>query len=206
MPEWYFVRHGETKWNAERRVQGHTDIPLHDRGRQSLQYTAKRLASINFDFVYSSDLVRATETAELILKANQLNRPEVNIDPTLREVSFGDFEGMTWEEMSSTVDGLRLHQDMRNLDYAPPGGESYRDLLNRLAKFALLLETNHVRDNVLIVGHGAALRALVVKLLGLADDAYWSLTGLGSGSITRVSNRRSGNVLLSWNDIGHFPT
>ena len=206
MSEWYFVRHGETEWNFERRVQGHTDIPLHDPGRHALKFTAKRLAVTKFDFVYSSDLIRATETAKLILEANQFSPPDLIIDVTLREVSFGDFEGMTWEEMSLIDDGLRLHQDMRNLDYSPPRGESYRDLLNRLAKFADHLEKNHASDNVLIVGHGAALRALIVKLLRLNDEAYWSLTGLGSGSITRVSSRLSGNVLLSWNDIGHFPT
>ena len=52
MAEWYFVRHGETKWNAERRVQGHTDIPLHEPGRNALQFTAKRLALVHFDFIY----------------------------------------------------------------------------------------------------------------------------------------------------------
>jgi broad specificity phosphatase PhoE len=205
MAEWYFVRHGETKWNAERRVQGHTDIPLHEPGRNALQFTAKKLALVHFDFIYSSDLVRATETAEIIIAGSKTNPPEVRIDPMLREVSFGDFEGMTWEEMSSSDQGLRLHQDQRNLDYAPPKGESYRDLLNRLSKFADFLQLNHAKDDVLIVGHGAALRALVVKLLGLNDQAYWSLTGLGSGSITRLSCRRTGNVMINWNEVGHFP-
>lgn len=205
MGEWYFVRHGETKWNAQRRVQGHTDIPLHDPGRSALQFTAKRLALVHFDFIYSSDLVRATETAEIIIAENKATPPEACVDPALREVSFGDFEGMTWEEMSSSDEGLRLHQDQRNLDYAPPRGESYRDLLNRLAKFADFLQSHHANDDVLIVGHGAALRALVVKLLGLEDKAYWSLTGLGSGSITRVRSRSTGNVMINWNEVGHFP-
>ena len=75
MAEWYFVRHGETKWNAERRVQGHTDIPLHEPGRNALQFTAKRLALVHFDFIYSSDLVRATETAEITVSYTHLTLP-----------------------------------------------------------------------------------------------------------------------------------
>lgn len=205
MADWYLVRHGETRWNAEQRVQGHTDVPLHGHGREQVAGTAARLADVSFHATYSSDLTRARESAEIIIASSNTGPHELCIDQSLREVSFGVFEGMTWNEIDNAYSPLRVHLGSRNLDYRPDGGESYRELLDRLGGFAESLKQRHADQDVLVVGHGAALRALVVRLLGLPYDAYWMLTGLGSASISKVRNRHGHTSLVAWNDVGHLP-
>ena len=202
MTDWCLVRHGETQWNAERRVQGHTDVPLHDGGREQAALTGQRLADTRFGAVYSSDLVRARETAEIIVAVSNTGPYEIVIDQRLREVSFGKLEGLTWTEMDEGVQAVRFVQD---LDFAPEGGESYRQMLDRLGGFAEMLKERHPHDDVLVVGHGAAFRALAVRLLGLPDDTFWSLSGLRSASISRVRRREDGHTaLFAWGDAGHL--
>ena len=205
MNDWYLVRHGETQWNAERRVQGHTDVPLHDGGREQALRTGQRLADTRFGAVYSSDLIRARETAEIIVAASNTGPYEIVFDERLREVSFGKLEGKTWTEMDG-VDGVReAVQNERDLDFAPPGGESYREMLDRLGAFAEMIKERHANDDVLVVGHGAAFRALAVRLLGLPDETFWSLSGLRSASISRVRRRDDGRTaLFAWSDAGHL--
>ena len=202
MNDWYLVRHGETTWNAERRVQGHTDVPLHDGGREQAALTGRRLADVRFGAVYSSDLIRARETAEIIVAASNTGPYEIVFDQRLREVSFGEVEGKTWTEMD---EGVRAVQHERNLDFAPPGGESYRQMLDRLGGFAEMLRERHPHDDVLVVGHGAAFRALAVRMLSLPDETFWSLSGLRSASISRVRRRDDGRTaLFAWSDAGHL--
>ena len=202
MNDWYIVRHGETQWNAERRVQGHTDVPLHDGGREQAALTGRRLADTRFAAVYSSDLVRARETAEIITAASNTGPYEIVFDERLREISFGKLEGKTWTEMD---DAIRAVQHEQDLDFAPDGGESYRELLDRLGAFAEMLRERHTHGDVLVVGHGAAFRALAVRLLRLPDEAFWSLSGLRSASISRVRRRDDGRTaLFAWSDAGHL--
>ena len=202
MNDWYLIRHGETQWNAERRVQGHTDVPLHDGGRAQAALTGRRLADTEFGAVYSSDLVRARETAEIIVAASNTGPYEIVFDERLREVSFGKLEGKTWTEMD---DEIRAVQHIQDLDFAPPGGESYRQMLDRLGGFAETIKEHHAHDDVLVVGHGAAFRALAVRLLDLPDETFWSLSGLRSASISRVRRRDDGRTaLFAWSDAGHL--
>ena len=202
MSDWYIVRHGETAWNAEQRVQGHTDVPLNDIGREQAALTGRRLAATRFAAVYSSDLVRARETAEIITAASNTGPYEIIHDERLREISFGALEGKTWAEMDDVMQSVR---DTQSLDFAPDGGESYRDLLERLGGFAEMLRERHPNRKVLVVGHGAAFRALVVRLLHLPDAAFWSFAGLRSASISRVRRRKGGHAaLIAWSDAGHL--
>ena len=205
MSVWRLVRHGETQWNAEQRVQGQTDVPLNETGREQAALTGKRLARVRFRAIYSSDMSRARETAEIIAAASASAPPDVVLDARLREVAFGELEGMTWAEIEARGSGLHVRQDQRDLDYRPEGGESYRELLGRLGDFAAALEERHPADDVLVVGHGAALRALVVRLLRLPDEAFWAISGHGSAGITRVRRRRDGHAaLIGWSDVGHL--
>lgn len=205
MTVWHLVRHGETQWNAEQRVQGQIDVPLNDTGRRQAALTGERLASVRFRAVYASDMSRAIETAEIIAAASKTSPPAVAVDARLKEVAFGALEGMTWAEIEAEGSGLHVRQEQRDLDYRPKGGESYRELLSRLGGFAAMLEERHPRDDVLVVGHGAALRALVVRLLRLPDDAFWAISGHGSAGVTRVRRRGDGHaVLIGWSDVGHL--
>ncbi|MCY4583844.1 MAG: histidine phosphatase family protein, partial [Chloroflexi bacterium] len=162
----------------------------------------QRLADTRFEAVYSSDLVRARETAEIIVAASNTGPYEIVFDQRLREVSFGKLEGKTWTEMD---DEIKAVQHERDLGFAPPGGESYRELLDRLGGFADMLQERHTNGDVLVVGHGAAFRALVVRMLQLPDEAFWSFSGLRSASVSRVRRRDDGRtVLFAWSDAGHL--
>ncbi len=224
MARWYLVRHGETEWNAQQRIQGHTDIPLSESGKEEAALTGARLAAIPFAAVYTSDLVRTQQTAEAILAARSSSHvrrgpvegsgaieapapgeaPPVHVRPSLRELRYGIFEGKTWEEIRELEPSLRARPRDLHLDWAPEGGETFRQLIDRLAGFARELEERHAHDDVLVVSHGGALRALVVALLGLPYEAFSRIRGLAPASISIVTRERGSQALTAWNDIGHL--
>ena len=204
MAQWYLIRHGETDWNAEGRVQGQTDVPLNALGRAQAAGSAARLADIGFAAAYASDLSRARETAGVIVAA-LASAPEVQLRASLREVAYGELEGARWEEVRASTGELRDSQGAyHDLDLKPGGGESHRDLLERLAGFARELESRHPDDDVLVVSHGGALRALAVALLGLPEDAFWRMRGLLPASVSIIRHEARFSTLVAWNDVGHL--
>ena len=204
MARWYLVRHGETAWNAENRVQGQTDVPLHDVGRREALLTGQRLADVRFAAAYSSDLSRATETARIILGAQNGEAPELTVDSVLREVSFGTYEGLTWSDIQNVDEPMANREVARDLDFTPPEGESFRQVLERIGPFAQALHDLHADEDALVVGHGGTLRALAVSLLGLPGETVWQLRGLRSASISVLHKDGAWTALTAWNDSGHL--
>ncbi len=135
------VRHGETDWNAERRWQGHTDVPLNERGREQARRLAASLAGGGVDAIYSSDLTRARETAEIV--AGRLGLPVV-IDSDLREIDVGSREGLTGEEV-----GIR--------EWDGESKEAHRD--RTLRSLARIVD-GHPGSRVVVVAHGGTLRRM----------------------------------------------
>lgn len=204
MARWFLVRHGETQWNAEERIQGQTDIPLYGVGRGEASLTGKRLANTPFAAAYSSDLGRTQETARIILDAQSGTPPAIETHATLREVGYGIFEGMTWSEIRDKDKRMGDRQFVRDLDFAPPKGETFREVLARTASFATMLQERHSTDDVLVVGHGGSLRALAINILGLPHEAFWQLRGLHPASISIVLQDGGVAALTAWNDSGHI--
>jgi probable phosphoglycerate mutase len=97
----YLIRHGQTDWNLERRIQGHTDIPLNDKGKSDAEKAAEEISQLKIDKIISSDLQRAKETAKII--AECFKRCPIIFDNRLREISFGDLEGVCVSDISSDV-------------------------------------------------------------------------------------------------------
>jgi broad specificity phosphatase PhoE len=161
----YFVRHGETDWNAERRLQGQLDIPLNDVGRlQSAQsgstlrrlIAAGRKAPADFAFI-SSPLSRARETMEILRDVLGLPRAGYAVEPRLAELSFGRWEGLTYPEVRA-LDGLALVlRDRDKWNFAAPQGESYADLLSRVREWHASVE-----GDVIVAAHGGVARVLMV--------------------------------------------
>jgi broad specificity phosphatase PhoE len=207
MARWVLVRHGETAWNVEERIQGWTDVPLHDVGRREAALTAARLADFHFVAAYASDMERTQETARIILDA-QTAAPALETDPALREISFGAFEGLTWTEMREREPRMADREVVRHLDFTPEDGESFRQLLERTGIFATTLRERHADDDVLVVAHGGSLRALAVRMLGLPDESVWQLRGLHSASISVISQGALAGgdppALTAWTDWGHL--
>jgi broad specificity phosphatase PhoE len=144
------VRHGETDWNAEGRLQGHTDRPLNDYGRQQAKDLAERLADEGADAIYASDLARAKETAEIL--GARLGLPVV-IDPNLREKNWGSWEGLTGDERIG-------------VEYVGESTEEHRDRVMRAVR---LIVERHPGQRVIVVTHGGSLRRIQAAVNGVAD-------------------------------------
>lgn len=156
------TRHGETDWNNQRRWQGHADQPLNDAGRDQARALAERLAGRAIDVVYSSDLVRAHETALII--AGRLGLP-VEVDAGLREVDVGDWSGRAHDEVEGLdPDGyLRWRQGGKGWN----GGESYEEMGERVIRTILRLAESHPGRTLLVVSHGGSIRACRAHAAGL---------------------------------------
>jgi broad specificity phosphatase PhoE len=147
--EFILVRHGETDWNADGRLQGHTDRPLSDFGRTQARRLAEELAGEEFDAIYASDLARARETAEIV--AAQLQQAVI-LDPDLREKNWG-----TWEGLTST----------ERLDVELVGESTAQHQLRMLAALGRIA-AEHPHGRVLVVTHGGSMRRVQAEALGFA--------------------------------------
>jgi broad specificity phosphatase PhoE len=178
----YLARHGETAWNAEGRLQGHTDVPLNARGRAQALALAAVLADRQLCRIVTSDLSRARETGELCAAALGLAPPTV--DARLRERGFGTFEGRTKADLARTEPVL-WRKWTSDPHASPPGGESYLALAERLAAGIGHVASSYAQPErpVLVVSHGAALRAFLAVALGL------EVPPLGNGTLYRVAFR-----------------
>ena len=196
----YIVRHGETEWNAQGRIQGHTDVPLSDRGREQARAAAHRLQGYAFDAAYSSDLSRTRETAEMIRGESVY---PLETTPMLREYHKGVFEGLTVHEYARQYPDQYEASLVNDLDFAPTGGESIRECSARLAGFARMLLERHLDDTVLVVGHGGSLRSLLVALMDLPLEANWKFV-MNNCALSVVYTYSDNAVLHLYNDTGHL--
>jgi broad specificity phosphatase PhoE len=164
-PLFYFVRHGETEWNAERRLQGQLDIPLNDIGRrQSAQcastlrglIAARRKASADFAFI-SSPLSRARETMEILRGGLDLPRDGYAIEPRLAELSFGRWEGLTYAEVRALDHWALAVRERDKWNFTTPEGESYAALLVRVRAWYA-----GVTGDIIVAAHGGVARVLMV--------------------------------------------
>ena len=183
------VRHGQTDWNLEGRIQGSTDIPLNDTGRAQARDVAARLAGARFDHIYASPLCRARETAVIIARELSLPAPLVTVG--LREHEFGDAEGLLW-------DAYRERFGARPDDV--PGAESLEQLTDRaLASLARIDVAARRRsaprlESVLVCTHGGVIRALLEHASGGTLPAPGER--LGNGSVHRFAMDGGGLRLL----------
>ena len=150
MTELYLVRHGETDWNRQRRIQGLTDIPLNDNGRRQARATGSLLARRIWNGVYSSPLLRAAETASII--AGELGLESPGLVPTLVERNYGDAEGLDFDEVE------RRFPDRHD---GVPGQESRDDVVARVLPALERLAAEHAGEALVVVSHGGAIRAVL---------------------------------------------
>ncbi|MDE2779967.1 MAG: histidine phosphatase family protein [Chloroflexota bacterium] len=200
MGTFYIVRHGETLWNAEGRIQGHTDVGLTERGREQARVTARRLSDIAFGAAYSSDMSRTRETAEIILGERDTPLKPV---PELREYNKGVFEGLTPEEYREQYPQLYESSLVNDPDFAPPGGETIRQCQSRISRFLSSLRELHPGDDVLIVGHGGSLRSGIVALLELPLEANWKFV-MHNCALSVVRTYPDNSVMHLYNDTSHL--
>jgi broad specificity phosphatase PhoE len=170
-----FIRHGETAFNASGRLQGQRDIPLNARGREQASSVGRRLSDmygseiVRLDVAgefWASPLGRTRETMEIARGAMGLERRNYKIDDRLKELTFGEWEGLTWREVEK-IDAAGVRARKANKwDFTPPGGESYAMLAMRVHSW---LEERD--DDCFVSAHGGVARALLFLIGGLAKDA-----------------------------------
>ena len=172
----YFIRHGETIWNKEKKIQGQSDIPLNEYGKELAHITAEAIKDIPFDIVYSSPLIRAKETAEILVKNRNL---EIYEHPLLTEMSFGEGEGESLPQIHTHPE-MKLHNFIHNPgEYTPPaGGETFEELYERCKTFIenYILPVEHEYASMLIVGHGALIRGMIHYINQRPSKDFWIVT------------------------------
>jgi broad specificity phosphatase PhoE len=195
------IRHGQTDWNNARRWQGHIDIPLNQTGLDQAKLVAERLSTWKLTAVYSSDLQRASQTAQIVAGKHKL-KPVLMAE--LRERNGGIFQGLTAAEIRSQFpEALRVFQSQGN---APPEGESNFEVAERLKKVVDRMVEDHRGETVDIVSHGGALAVLLAYALGfpLGQRARLSVGGNTGLSIIDIDDHGPRVTLL--NDVSHLPT
>ncbi len=157
------VRHGETEWNAQRRYQGQTDIPLSALGKRQAELAAERLVGRKIDAVYASDLKRAWETATAIAEKSGLS---ITPEPRLREMNFGLLEGMTFEEGQAKYPEM-IAAWLEDYNQPPKGGERFDEFTARIVSLLDELKGKHDGEIILLVAHGGPLGELLRLVLDL---------------------------------------
>lgn len=193
----YLIRHGQTAWNHAQRFQGHIDTPLNEVGRQQAKALARRLSNQSFDMIYSSDMLRATETASMICGLN------FQSDVRLRELKFGDWEGLTYSEIKEKDPGTLQAWKDNFYDNAPPNGETLSDLARRTRSFLDDLLKCHKDKTIMVVAHGGVLQVLICLALNIPPMMYWQFH-LSPASLSETSFYPEGAILNLLNDTSHL--
>jgi broad specificity phosphatase PhoE len=160
------VRHGCTAWNLERRFQGHTDIPLNDEGRTQARLSATLLRDERIDYAVCSDLLRARETGEILLAGRDT---ALVSDPGWREMHFGSWEGLTWQEITALYPQRIATEETQCERYMPEGGEAFAALCARVEAALKRLPVLPPEGCALLVTHAGPLHALL-RVLGIMNE------------------------------------
>lgn len=190
----YLVRHGETEWNANSKVQGTLDTDLNEIGLQQAVLVAKKLAGENISAVYSSSLKRAKITAKKIAEACNL---EVNELHDFREICLGPWQGLTIQEINEKyADHFKVYRESPS-DFNMPGAETFLQVTERFCNAMNQIVAANPERNIVIVSHGAAIKAAMITTLGMELRHYNKFRiDNASLSILDFSDKHNGGVIV----------
>lgn len=180
------IRHGETEWNSQKRMQGHSNSDLSEVGRGQIQALGELMKNVSFDHIYSSDSLRARQTAEAI---TQYSGHTLQFDQRIREKNLGVFEGLTSTEAKERHPEIYRLFKTAGANYVIDEGESTQQLLERALEFSEEIRLRHPQERVVMVTHGGVVRVLMKYALGLSID-----------SPTRFIIKNTGIFGLIWNE------
>ncbi|NLP18516.1 MAG: histidine phosphatase family protein [Firmicutes bacterium] len=203
MAIFYLVRHGVTEWNRERRIQGQLDVELTEEGREQARRAGRALVGEGIEYIYTSDLSRARETARII--AAELQIPIAGSRRELREIDFGRWEGLGIEEIGEKDPEVYARWRENRIEMPTPGGESFRMLADRSVKCIDHLAAKHPQDKMVVVTHGGP----IIHILGAImkeDLKKQPLFRIANCSITTVTYNPAEDdwQILAVNDIRHL--
>ena len=179
------IRHGETEWNSQKRMQGHSNSNLSEVGRGQIQALGELMKNVSFDHIYSSDSLRTRQTAEAI---TQYSGHTLQFDQRIREKNLGVFEGLTSTEAKERHPEIYRLFKTAGANYVIDEGESTQQLLERAFEFIEEIRLRHPQERVVMVTHGGVVRVLMKHALGLSIDAP-----------TRFIIKNTGIFGLIWN-------
>ncbi len=198
------IRHGETAWNAERRLQGHIDIPLNEEGVRQADALADALANEAIDAVYSSDLERAHQTAQAVAGRQGML---VHTDPALRERCYGGFEGLLYAEIAQRFPREFAAWQARDIDSVMPSGvrvaESFRQFYRRCVDGIVGIAARYPGRSLALVAHGGVLECAYRSALGLSLETPRDFPVMNA-SINRFSVQGGVLSLQSWGEVAHL--
>lgn len=200
MSKLLLVRHGDTELNSAERYWGSTDVKLSDAGFRQGERLCDRLATERIDAIYSSDLRRTSATAEIIASSHRL---DVITCTELREMNFGELEGLTFNEISRLYPKVTELWRQRSPKLKYPGGESVDEFNSRVSQFVGRLKKHAPQETILIVAHSGSLRSLMCHLLGIDQERRWQFR-LDLASLTILETYPAGAILNLLNDVSHL--
>ena len=200
MSKLLLVRHGDAQPSSSERLWGYSNVTLSATGIRQVERLRDRLATEKIDTVYSSDLERALLTARTIASEHNL---EITPCPELREINFGQLEGLTFDRIRQLYPEVTRLVLGRSPKLKYPGGESLDEFNNRVSRFMGRLENHADEATILIVAHSGPLRLLVCRLLGL-EQKHWYQLRLGLASLTVIETYSQGVLLTLLNDVCHL--
>ena len=194
------IRHGETLWNVDSRIQGHLDIGLNDTGRWQAERLGLALKDEPIAAIYASDLSRAHDTA---LAVSRHTGVPVQAEPGLRERSFGEFEGRTFAEIETELPAQAQRWRQRDPTFTPAGGESLLMLEARVLRVAGRLAAQHPGEQIALFAHGGVMDILyrAATRLDLQAPRTWAL---GNTAVNRLLWSPEGFSLVGWADVQHL--
>ena len=198
----FLIRHGQSTWNSERRIQGQLDPPLSAEGRRQAELLAARLGGRTFSGLYASDLKRAFETAEVVGASVGL---EPEADKGLREVYLGEWEGLTTEEIAARYPDMWAEW-VEEPDWdVVPGGERAAAFDARVGAALDDIHRQHPHGNVLVVTHGGVIQVALHRIVGRASHGFFPFR-IQNASISLIEERNGRSVIGGVNDVAHLET
>jgi probable phosphoglycerate mutase len=198
------IRHGETAWNAERRLQGHLDIPLNAEGERQARLLAEALAPESIDLIVASDLQRARQTAQAVATLRDM---PVHVEPGLRERCYGGFEGLLYAEIEQRFPAEFAAWQARDVDAVLPEGkncgETFRQFYTRATGAIMAIAGAHSGRNIALVAHGGVLECAYRMALGLPLETPRDFK-VYNASINRFRLADGRLALQSWGEVGHL--
>ena len=194
------IRHGETAWNVDGRIQGQLDVPLNEMGRWQVHRLALAVADEDIAAIYSSDLLRAMETAQAVSRGCGVG---IATDAGLRERGFGEFEGLSYTEINLRWPEMAARWRRRDPEFGAPGGETLNQFFDRSVATATRLAALHPGQTIALVSHGGVMDCLYRAAARLALDAPRSWQ-LGNAAINRLLHTPQGFTLVGWSDTYHL--
>lgn len=197
----YIARHGETKWNREGRMQGFKNSDLTEEGISNAKSLGESLKNIDFDYIYSSPLGRALDTAKYIRKDDSIN---IILDDSLKELNLGLWEGMTYEEIKekypTQYNNFREHPEL----FESQGGEKFSELIKRVEEGLSNIIKDEDHENILIVTHTCVIKAIAIIVKGEDVKNFWNPPFINNASLTILEVIDKEIKVLLEADVSHL--